>query len=82
MAREAEQRLNQEETQNLLIEYLLANSVRAEMCLPVLLMLGKHRRAMLELMVYIRDRKPTEHEIIQTAIQLHNLMIQTGELED
>ena len=65
-----------------MIEFLLAYSVREEMCLPILLMLGKHRGAMLELMVYIRDNNPTEHEIVQRAVLIHDGMIQAGELED
>ena len=52
------------------------------MFLPALLMLGNHIGAMLELMVYIRDNKPTEHEIVQRAVLIHDGMIRAGEQED
>lgn len=64
------------------MRYLDVFSVREEMYLPILLMLGKNIGAMLELMVYIRDNNPTEHEIIQRAVMIHDGMIQAGEMED
>lgn len=55
---------------DLLIDYLLSFSVRKEMCLPILLMIGESREKMLQLMVYMRDNNPTEHEIIQKTLEL------------
>ena len=59
-----------EDIRDLLIEYLLKYQVRKDMILPILLMLGESRKEMLQLMVFMRDNNPTEHEIIQMAIQL------------
>ena len=59
-----------EDIRDLLIDYLLKYSVRKDMIVPVLLMLGEKRKEMLQLMVFIRDNNPTEHEIIQEAIRL------------
>ncbi len=64
------QKYSTQDIRYLLIDYLLNNSVRKEMCLPILLMLGESREKMLQLMVYMRDNEVTEHEIIQKAIQL------------
>ena len=74
--------LEKKEIRSLLMRYLDIYSVREDMFLPILLMLGKHRGAMLELMVYIRDNNPTEHEIVQRAVLIHDGMIRAGELED
>lgn len=50
--------------------YLLMFAFSKEMCLPILLMIGKSRLSMLELMVFIKDNNPTEHEIVLKAIEL------------
>ncbi len=63
-----------EDIRDLLIDYLLKYSVRKEMCLPVLLMIGESRRAMLDLMVFIKDNNPTEHEIIQKTMELEEML--------
>lgn len=59
-----------QETRGLLIEFLAAHSVRREMCLPILLMVGQNEDSMLKMMVFMRDNNPTEHEIIQMAEDL------------
>ena len=58
------------EIRELLIQFLATYSVRKEMCLPILLMIGKSEQKMLDLMVYMRDHNPTEHQIIQRAMDL------------
>lgn len=61
---------SQEEIQTILIRSLIRFSVREEMILPVMLMLGESREAMIQLLVFMRDNNPTEHEIIQMAEDL------------
>jgi len=67
---------NQDSTKEirlLLIEYLAAYSVRKDMCLPILLMIGESEKAMLHLMLYMRDKNPSEHEIIQMVFRLQKI---------
>lgn len=66
----------------LLVRLLKKYSVREDMYLPILLMLGNHIGAMLELMIHIMDNNPTEHEIVQRAVLIQDGMIRAGELED
>lgn len=58
------------EIRGLLIQFLATYSVRKDMCLPILLMVGQSQEKMLDLMVFMRDNDPTEHQIIQKAIVL------------
>lgn len=58
------------EVRTALIRFLAGFSVRKDMCLPILLMVGKSEKAMLLLMKYMLEKKPTEDEIIQKALDL------------
>lgn len=52
----------------LLIRCLSICSVRKEMCIPILLMVGENREYMLKLMFWMRDNNPTEHQIFQKIL--------------
>ena len=56
--------------ENLLIELLAASSVRKEMCLPILLLMEQSSMRISKLIMYIAENRPTEHLIIQRALQL------------
>ena len=56
--------------ENLLIELLAASSVRKEMCLPILLLMEQSSVRISKLIMYIAENRPTEHLIIQRALQL------------
>lgn len=59
-----------DEVRDALIGEMADCGVRKEMCLPVLLMLGKYEKSMLVLAVYCRDVRPDEHHVIQAALYL------------
>ena len=67
---ELKEKYTAKDIRELLIGFLLRQEVRQEMCLPVLLMIGENEKKMLQLMVYIRDNNPNEHEIIQKTLEL------------
>jgi hypothetical protein len=62
-----------EEVRIALIRSLAGYSVRKEMCLPVLLLVGKSEKAMLLLMKFMQEKKPTEDEIILKALELESM---------
>lgn len=59
-----------DQLENLLIELLAASSVRKEMCLPILLLMEQSSVRISKLIMYIAENRPTEHLIIQRALQL------------
>lgn len=69
-SQEKSKNITEKEVRRILIQFLATYSVRKDMCLPILLMVGKSVDSMLELMVYMRDENPSEHQIIQKAIAL------------
>ena len=59
-----------DEMQSLLIKLLAQHSVREEMCLPILLMVGKNEEKIMDLMEYIISENPTESQIVDMALAL------------
>ncbi len=64
------------EMQRILIRSLNRFSVRQEMMLPILLLIGKSKEAIIAMMYFLRDENPTEDEIIDKALQLETDVIQ------
>lgn len=44
--------------------------------LPILLLIGKSKEAIIAMMYFLRDENPTEDEIIDKALQLETDVIQ------
>ena len=66
------------EVRTALIRSLAAYSVRKDMCLPILLLVGKSEKAMLLLMKFMLEKKPTEDEIILKALELEKNLLHLG----
>lgn len=80
--KEQNNHLTRDEIERLLIEYLAASKVSQETILPIVLMLGKNSKAMIELMLYIKNNNPTEEKIFEIAAKIRKGMERHGELED
>lgn len=59
-----------EEMHSIMIRSLIRFSVREEMLLPIMLLIGKSKESMVRMMDYLKQEKPSEDDIIQMAISL------------
>lgn len=64
-------RSSTEEIRGSLIRLLKRQSVRKDdIIVPMMLILWKNREAMIQMIEYIVEKNPTEHEIIQMMVEI------------